>query len=94
PMLWQFVSINAIIGYALGVIYVRDRYDRYHHVIDGRYISREEACCLELIAVVFGIGVPAAISIWGLSFYALHELLTATFGAEIIAAFGGFGLLE
>jgi hypothetical protein len=94
PELRNFIGIEAILGYGLGVVYVRDRYGRYHYTWDGRYISRDEACCLQLFAILFGIGIPAAITIWGLPYYALHELLTATFGSEFIAIFGGFGLFE
>lgn len=94
PVLWSYISINAILGYALGVIYVRDRYGRYHYALDGRYVSTEESCCLQLFAIIFGIGVPAVITIWSLPYYALSELVIATFGSEIVALFGGFGWIQ
>ena len=94
PALWEFISLEAFVGYALGIVYVRDRHGRYHYAWDGRFVSSEQACFLQLLAVLFGIGIPAAITIWGLPYYALHELLTATFGAEVIAIFGGFGLID
>ncbi len=94
PALWNYVGFNAILGYLLGVVYIRDTYGRYHYTWDGHYVGSEEACCLQILAVLFGIGIPAVITVWSLPFYALNELLIATFGAEFVAVFGGFGLLE
>ena len=94
PMLWNHIGVNAILGYMLGVVYVKDRYGRYHYAWDGRFVTSEQAFCLQLLAIVFGIGIPAVITVWALPYYALHELLAATFGAEIIAVFGGFGLFK
>jgi hypothetical protein len=94
PMLWNYIGLNAILGFALGVIYVRDKYGRYHYAWDGRYVTSDEACLLQLLAILFGFGIPAAITIWALPYYALSELVIATFGAEFIAIIGGFGLMK
>lgn len=94
PALGNYIGLNAILGYGLGVIYVKDRYGRYHYTLDGRYVSSEEALCLECILPIIGIAIPAAITWFSLPMYALNELLLATFGSEIIGMIGGFGLFE
>lgn len=94
PVLANYIGLNAILGYVLGLIYVKDRYGRYHYTLDGRYVTREEALCLECILPIIGIAIPAAITWFSLPIYALGELLAATFGSEIVGIIGGFGLLE
>ena len=93
PALSGYISLNAILGYGLGVIYVKDRYGRYHYTLDGRYVTREESLCLECILPILGIAIPAAITWFSLPMYALSELLAATFGSEIVGFVGGFGLI-
>jgi len=94
PALGNYIGLNAILGYLLGVIYIKDRYGRYHYTLDGRFVSSEEAFCLECILPLIGIAIPAAITWFSLPMYAIHELLVATFGSEIIGIIGGFGLFE
>ena len=92
PALSGHISLSAILGYGLGVIYVKDRYGRYHYTLDGRFVTKEEALCLECVLPILGIAIPAAITWFSLPMYALSELLAATFGSEFIGIIGGFGL--
>jgi hypothetical protein len=94
PALGNYIGLNAILGYGLGVIYIKDRYGRYHYTFDGKYVTREESLCLECILPLIGIVIPAAITWLSLPMYALSELLVATFGSVIIGIIGGFGQLN
>lgn len=94
PPLSSHVGIEGLVGFFLGVIYVKDPTGRYHYGWDGRYVSSEEGLCLGCILPLLGVALPAAITIYSLPMYAVTELLTATFGAEIVGLIGGSGILE
>lgn len=94
PALGGHISLSALLGYILGLIYVRDSYGRYHYVTDGRFVTSEEDFCLTCILPILGIAIPAIITWYSLPLYALNQLLIVTFGSEFIGIFGGFGFLE
>ena len=89
PFLAGEITINAMLGFALGLIYVKDRRGRYHYSWDGKYVTSCEGICLKSFLPLLGIVIPASITVMLLPMYAIEQLLLATFGSEIIGIFGG-----
>jgi hypothetical protein len=93
PPLQGAITINGGLGLFLGIFYVKDTTGRYHHGWSGRYVSRDEAFCLNCVLPLLGIGVPV-ITIFSLPMMALEQLVTTVFGAEFVGLFGGVFSLE
>ena len=78
-----------MLGFVLGLFYVKDSRGRYHYGHSGRYVSSIEGLILSLSLPVLGIVIPLGITMYSLPLYAIEQLLASTFGAEIIGLIGG-----